>query len=272
MKRVLLMTVHFRNAAEVGAFAANAAALQVPEGWRVDVAVVDNSGGLPPHPGVSIYPAPANLGYLGGAALGLDRWRAEQHGEVPEWVGIVNPDVALAGDAIAALLTAGLPESVAIVAPSVLLGGTIPQNPFLQRRPSSFRMWLYTVVFRSALLTLLLDLLLSLKRFRARRRSAGGPRPIYAAHGSAVLIRRSFFERGGTLSYRGFMYGEEIHLAEQVRSMGGTVMYMPSIAAVHRGSSSTSAVRFSKRRQWHLQSAQALWSDYFRSRPPGGNR
>jgi GT2 family glycosyltransferase len=264
MKRVVLIAVHYRNAVDIETFAANVDALKVPPGWSVDLVVVDNSGGAPSVSGASLVIAPGNLGYLGGAAFGLEQWQLQHPGEAAEWVGIINPDIALDRDAVEVLAAAGLSSDVVAVAPSVLLRGTTPQNPFLARRPSRLRMWLYTIVFRSLLLTKILDGLLAVKRRQARGRETDRPGPVYAAHGSAFFLRRPFFDRGGTLRYRAFMYGEEIHVAEQVRSMKGLIWFLPQIRAIHRGSSTTSAAGSALRRVWHLDSARVLWEDYFR--------
>lgn len=265
MSRLLLVTVHFRNGSDIERFVAEASALSVPNGWKVDVAVVDNSGDAPRVAGASVFAPGRNLGYAGGAAFGVEQWRAQHDGDLPQWIGIVNADVAFQAGALAALISASLPENVVVVAPSVLLGGISPQNPFLLRRPPAARMWLYTVVFRSSLLTRVSDALLTAKRRFARTGGrAERQQEIYAAHGSVFFLRNRFFERGGTLRYSGFMYGEEIHIAEQARAIGGTVVYMPSVEAIHRGSATTSAVTFGQRRQWHLESARLLWRDYFR--------
>jgi GT2 family glycosyltransferase len=255
LKTLLFTLAHYENSEDVRRFLAHIRTLAVPDGWTIDVAVTDNSGGAPPesHP----FTAPRNLGYLGGCAFALERY-----GRIPEWVAIVNPDLEFAPDALVHLLPRQLDDDVAIVAPSILLGGTTPQNPFFTRRPPRWRMAAYRVVFRSRILTRLLDMLSLMKRRRAVMDDV--PRDIYAAHGSAMFLRRRFFERGATLAFDGFMFGEEIHLAEQARLRGLRVRYLPSVVAVHRGGTSTGRVTSEQRRRWHRDSADVLWRDYFR--------
>jgi GT2 family glycosyltransferase len=89
------------------------------------------------------------------------------------------------------------------------------------------------------------------------------PGCIYAAHGSAVFIRDTFFRRGGSLRFGGFMFGEEIHLAEQARRLGLSVLYLPTIRVIHGGGSTTMRVHTRERRRWHLESARVLWNQYF---------
>ena len=265
MKRVLIITVHFNNGSDIERFVSEASSLSVPAGWKIEIVVVDNSGGAPSLRSAELFSAPRNLGYAGGAAFGAEQWLARGH-ELPEWIGVVNADVAFGTDAIAALVSAPLSDDVVAVAPSILLGGTSPQNPFLLRRPSRARMWLYTVIFRSRVLTRLADAVLAAKRRRAAADADRAQRAIYAAHGSAFFLRKEFFERGATLRYEGFMFGEEIHIAEQARSVGGIVMYVPAAEAVHLGSATTSRIAREQRRKWHLESALILWRRYFRRR------
>lgn len=264
MTTIVFALVHYRNTAAIRDAIGRLRALHVPADWAVDVVVADNSGDAPDAIGAPVVRDGSNRGYLGGANLAFEHWRAT-HGQAPDWFVIINPDAAPAANALEALASATVPDEVAMVAPGVMLGGVTPQNPFLSKRPSRARMWGYTVTFRSALLTRVMDVLLDVKRRRARQAPPSlEPRPIYAPHGSIVFVRAAFFERGGTLAYRGFMFGEEIHLAEQSRRLGMTVLFLPSLQVVHDGGSTTGRVDSASRREWHRASADALWEDYFR--------
>lgn len=264
MTTVVFALVHYRNTAAIQAAVAHLRTLRVPAGWAVDVIVADNSGDAPGGIGAPVARNGTNRGYLGGAAMAFDQWMAA-HGHAPAWFVVINPDAEPSADALLALAAVPLTDDVAIVAPAVLLGGTTPQNPFLSQRPSRARMRMYTIAFRSAVLTRALDVLLDLKRRRARMSPPSSePRAIYAPHGSIVFVRSAFFERGGTLAYRGFMFGEEIHLAEQARKLGMRVLFVPAVKVVHGGGSTTGRVDSVSRREWHRVSAEVLWEDYFR--------
>ena len=264
MTTIVFALVHYRNTAAIREAVGRLRALRVPADWAVDVVVADNSGDAPDAIGAPVVRDGSNRGYLGGANLALEHWRAT-HGQAPDWFVIINPDAEPAANALEALASATVPDEVAMVAPGVMLGGVTPQNPFLSKRPSRARMWGYTVAFRSALLTRVMDVLLDVKRRRARQAPPSlEPRSIYAPHGSIVFVRAAFFERGGTLAYRGFMFGEEIHLAEQSRRLGMTVLFLPSLQVVHDGGSTTGRVDSTSRREWHRASADVLWEDYFR--------
>jgi GT2 family glycosyltransferase len=263
MTTVVFGLIHYRNTPAIRDAIARLRALAVPSGWTTDIIVADNSGDAPPDLDAAVVGDGSNRGYLGGAAMAFEHRRAS-HG-MPSWFVIVNPDAEPAYDALIALANTTFDENVAIVAPSVLLGGHTPQNPFMTGRPSRARMRMYTIAFRSSLLTSLMDVLLGLKRGGSRLTpQSPEPRSIYAPHGSIVFVRSTFFERGGTLVYRGFMFGEEIHLAEQARRVGVMVCFVPSIKVIHTGGSTTGRVDSTSRRDWHRASADVLWEDYFR--------
>ena len=263
MTAAVFALVHYKNTDAIRTAIADLRSLTCPAGWSVDVVVADNSGDAPPDLDAAIVRDGTNHGYLGGAAKAFDHWRLSRG--VPSWFVIINPDAKPRVDALLALANTPLADNVAIVAPNVLLGGDTPQNPFMSARPTRARMRAYTIAFRSGLLTAALDLLLNLKRGGARLVARPQqPRCIYAAHGSIVFVRSTFFERGGSLAYRGFMFGEEIHLAEQVRRLAMCVLFVPAIEVVHEGGSTTSLVGSSGRREWHRASAEVLWEDYFR--------
>jgi GT2 family glycosyltransferase len=265
MTTILFALIHYGNTDAIRTAVGRLRSLHVPGGWRRAVLVADNSADAPEDLGVDVVSTGGNLGYLGGAAAVLDWWRT-RHQDPPDWFVIVNPDVGLRDTTLLTLGELRFADDVAIVAPAVLLGGITPQNPFLDGRPSRLRMRTYTIAFRSAVLTHVLDRLLDMKHLVARRRPAGSgePRAIYAPHGSIMFIRRVFFDRGGMLKFAGFMFGEEIHLAEQVRRLGLRVLFVPAMEVMHEGKSTTGRVESDRRREWHRASADILWEDYFR--------
>jgi GT2 family glycosyltransferase len=102
-------------------------------------------------------------------------------------------------------------------------------------------------------------------RVDPRPASHAGAAAIYAPHGAAVFLHPRFFARGGTIHYRGFMYGEEIHIAEQARSCGLEVVMAPDLRIEHEGSFTTGTLTCERRRRWQQDSSRIAWEDYFAS-------
>ena len=63
--------------------------------------------------------------------------------------------------------------------------------------------------------------------------------PIYAGHGSFMILTRLFFSRCGIIDYPIFLYGEEIYLAETCRQQNLLVVYEPKIKVGDIGRVST---------------------------------
>ena len=93
------------------------------------------------------------------------------------------------------------------------------------------------------------------------------PRDIYAAHGSMFGLSRTFFERGGRIGYESFLYGEEIHIAEQSRRLGLRVRFEPSLVVRHEAKAVTGQQHVSQRRRWKYDSMRYLFQTYFRTSP-----
>ncbi len=212
-------------------------------------------------------PTAGNLGYFGGARFGLDRF-LEQF-PLPEWVMVSNVDLQF-GDApfFERLLQMRLPEGVGVVAPAIrsALSGR-EQNPYMTQRPSALRMhfikWATGTFPRLCLYEWG-------ARWKARiagrlraMQTAGPARPIYAPHGSCVLFRRRYFERGGTLHYPPFLFGEELFVAETARALGLQVFYQPALQIVHREHVTTGRRPTRQTAAWVAASAAYCADTYF---------
>lgn len=272
-RRILLLAIHYHNTDAVQAFAEQVFQVPVPSGWTRRLVIVDNSTDLDPAlswpPAVQVCRPGQNLGYFGGCAHGLKQYR-EAEGDLPAWVVVTNTDIDLADDFFERLLGADWPEHVGLVAPDVQTPYGQRQNPFWVRRPWRLGMRSYQWIFRWLWLTRLYTELNHLRwtvgshlATRTNGHGPGEPVSIYAPHGSIMAFRRVFFERGGTLDYGGFMFGEEIHVAEQARQCGLDVVWQPGLRVIHHQQSTTEQVDVSEVRRWHLESTQYLWSTYF---------
>lgn len=266
-RTILLVANHYSNADEVRAFVQHVAALPLPQGWALRIAICDNSDsweGEAPHACATMLRPHANLGYYGGCAYALKHWR-ETTNSIPAWVGAVNTDLELDENFFVTMLER-TPDDVALVAPAVQLPDGTHQNPYLKQRPSKAKMLWMRVVFRAGWLawawTLGHDVM---RRVRPHSRIDGerNRETIYAPHGSIVMFRRAFFEHGGRLEFGGFMYGEELHVAEQARRMGMSVLYEPACQVVHNAHAVVGKIPSKLNRRWRTESSDFIWNAYF---------
>jgi GT2 family glycosyltransferase len=189
----------------------------LPADPRWEVVVVDNGArGLPPMPDHARLVSPGvNLGFAGGANLGLGVSSAPA-------VLLLNPDLVPAEGALAALLAglAAWPDAAGL-APRLLGADGEPQAGWQLRplpRPG--------------------ELLLHALLFDPRRRGTSEPpagAPVEQPAAAALLLRRGALERVGGLDPRFHpAWFEDVDLARRLQASGAPLRYWPAAAFRHR--------------------------------------
>jgi GT2 family glycosyltransferase len=182
-------------------------------------------------------PTPENLGYFGAARFGLARFLRDS--PLPTWVMVSNVDLQFGDHGFwTALHAMRLSDDVGVVAPAIRSALTgREQNPYMPVRPSAMRMrWIQWATQTPE----------RLARYewgsRLKAQCAGwaravvdqaGGRLIYAPHGACLLFRGRYFEAGGNLDHPCFLFGEEVFVAEQARTLGMTIRYVPELKIIH---------------------------------------
>jgi len=274
---VLLICVNFRKPAETQRFVATALEQTLNSSLRL--VVVENSpssdeGGVPEsarnNPQVKALATGKNLGYFGGAAAALaDHLKSHS---MPEWVVVSNPDVYFSDrEVLHRLCDSHLGNEPAVIAPSIRTVNTsVEQNPYMRVRPSRFRMHLYRWLFSSYPVDVVYESLswvkhraLELVSKKRPTEVASSPEKIYAPHGSFIALHRTYFERGGSLEYGAFLFGEEIFIAETVRRLGLTVLYEPSVTIEHTERSTAAGLWNRDASRYRKQASRYLVQKFF---------
>jgi len=274
---VLLICVNFRKPAETQRFVATALEQTLNSSLRL--VVVENSpssdeGGVPEsarnNPQVKALATGKNLGYFGGAAAALaDHLKSHS---MPEWVVVSNPDVYFSDrEVLHRLCDSHLGNEPAVIAPSIRTVNTsVEQNPYMRVRPSRFRMHLYRWLFSSYPVDVVYESLswvkhraLELVSKKRPTEVASSPEKIYAPHGSFIALHRSYFERGGSLEYGAFLFGEEIFIAETARRLGLTVLYEPSVRIEHTERSTAAGLWNRDASRFRKQASRYLAKTFF---------
>jgi GT2 family glycosyltransferase len=217
-----------------GDLAACLRSLDAPDGV-LEVIVVDNASrddsaaaARAAAPGARVLRSEVNLGFAGGANLGLAAARGR-------WVLLLNPDAALAPGALDALVAAGeaRPEA-GLLAPKVI-------------RPDGR---IDTVGHLLAPC--------GLNAGRGAGTTDDGrldpPAEIAFPSGAAMLVRRRVVEEAGGFVADWFAYGDEADLGLRARRLGWRAFAAPAAVAHHRGSPPTArkAYLVERNRQWVL--------------------
>lgn len=189
---------------------------------------------------ISIVRPDLNLGYFGGARYGIDSWSAGGE-KTPAWTIVTNVDIRLDPTFLANLIAVDV--GIDVAAPSILAGlAGRDQNPYLLQPLSAWQVKRNYFILShriSGQCGRIYAFTIKPRIQRARPVNVGSETDIYAAHGSLMCFRRSWFEMGGSFDHDPFLYGEEITIAERAVRIGARISYVPSLRAVHDGHKST---------------------------------
>lgn len=283
---ILLSTAYIREVlGPVIKFIGHVTSLSIPSGWRLHLGITDNSGTWPQNyelpSNVHIFNPGNNLGYLGGCRYVLEKW-IEQNETLPNYFGIVNNDIEFESDFFVKLINLVLPNDVGIIAPDIQLSyDGIYQNPFLKSRLRPLKILFLRSIYYHNILAFIYELTHRMKRkvklvftpflYRLSKQS-NAPEYIYAPHGSAIFIRPSFFMGGGSLSFRGFMTGEENFLAEEAIKAGLKVIWVPNMRIKHYEHSAVKFFKSTERFKWSHDSLKIIWEDYYKGKSFWGSQ
>lgn len=128
------------------------------------------------------------------------------------------------------------------LAPSVIGSLGVDQNPNLRRPPSARWLRALAALHRFPRVA---DLLLLRREGHSSRIVTGVEpgAPIFAGHGSCVLLTPRFFSLGGSCDYPFALFGEELWLGQECARLGLTVRYTPEAVLRHREHAATGRTR-----------------------------
>lgn len=245
---ILVLCVNYYNDQQTFRFVKDI--LTQKNGFQLHVVIIDNSDKLNKEnplmeltkdKRVFLYQMGKNLGYFGAVAFGLNKYL--ERFLLPEWIIVCNTDIKLGfNDFFSHLVKHFENEPPAIVAPSIISNFTgTDQNPYMRRRPCAARMHFYKLVFRYRATFKIYEYISLIKKNIIRsakfliKNYTGDKKtiPIYAPHGSFMIFHKNYFNRGGSLKYKVFLFGEEIFIAETALKLGLKIIYYPELRVIH---------------------------------------
>jgi GT2 family glycosyltransferase len=270
MRRVLAIGVNYKDPMGANGFAQSfLSTLGCGTAWQGGVVIADNSAQDTQAQNFDRVgewvDTGDNLGFYGGARAAFER-NVASHG-LPEWLLISNVDIRFSDPQFALKLLAI--ESAMVLAPQIkrehpcgVRSSFLFENPLHRTRPSrawmSQRIWLcehfqaYSMYERVRF---------AMGRYAVPAVAAGGE--IYSPFGALIAFHRSYFEAGASLVHPAFLFTEEIFVAEEVRRVGGKVIFAPQIGATHLGSASLRSVPSKQQAIWAAESLRAVREAYF---------
>jgi GT2 family glycosyltransferase len=273
MRRALWILVAYRHVAGIEDFVRAELSVARDRGWvvgihfnHVDVEDRARLLGALQASGVELIwtESTENLGYLTGAAVLYEAVLAS--GWVPRRTVLSNYDISsVERPMLAAIDETRVEERVQVWGPRIRLArGGREQNPLYRERPSAAYMRLLRWVYRTRLGSTLWAWLSRCRRVLDRGdRSLRGDEFVYAAHGALMVFEEEFFRRGGSLDYRSHLFGEEVHVAEQVRRSGGTALVTTQFEIEHNENVSTGVAPSAQMAAKRARSSRYLVQEYF---------
>ena len=265
MKKLLLIGVTYCSYESTREFIASVdrASAQCSD-WQVDVAIADNTpkakmsviGKDYKHISVEIYSFPDNPGYL-GAALQIYNSKAKDY----NMVAISNVDLTLKQDFLKELTRINTLE-VGWIAPDIhTVADKRHENPYMKHRPTKKNFIVWNTIYSCRLLYAFYH---ALHKLKTRAQKPEAEQTIYAGHGSFMLFTEAFVKHNPNLQFPGYMYGEEIYLAELTRLSNLKVRYIPALKIQNVGHINMSTTPDRVRFGWSKQSLKSIRELFFK--------
>lgn len=228
---VLIVAVNYNSYPELYNYLSsmNAACKKCMKKNNITVAIADNSFEKvyikQEYDNINIiYNGYDNLGYLGGASAIINNIDVLRY----DYIIISNVDITFEDNFFNNLSDYPLTNDVAWIANKIWSNKeNRDRNPKILERYSKRRLNAILMLYKYPILDWIY------KNTLYRRKSPESrlfkERDIYAGHGSFIILTKNFFSKYEKIVYPIFLFGEEIYLAELIKSAGMRVSYYPKI-------------------------------------------
>lgn len=202
-----------------------------------------------------------NLGYFGGALYVINNCvNVDDY----DYVIISNVDMTFDKTAIFYLSKSQIQSDVGWISPH-RYSEKYHKTLYVEKknRPSKFRIWSQSQVFRSKWLYEFQRRIVS-KRYHTAKDIEHPKSIIYMGCGSCFILTKTFFQTYRNISYPIFLYGEELFIAELCRNAKLKVLYDPSIKITNVGAISTGELATTTFLKYNHEAVQYIYERFFK--------
>ncbi|WP_156957117.1 hypothetical protein [Synechococcus sp. KORDI-49] len=178
---------------------------------------------------------------------------------VADFTVVANPDIEYASDFVRNLISNPLLDNPIVIGPSIYSGGA-DQNPQILKRPSKTYHEFMKIIYAFNMFYAVYDLLSKIKSWMVGFCSNNCPKalnlksqtnallntdvatPIYAPHGSCVIVNKCALQHGIDFKHFSFLFGETIMLAEKCLNFGVPIYHISRLRVFHSRHASTGSV------------------------------
>lgn len=233
MKTVGLVTINYNSEKETHACLASLKLMNIPEGFKLRIVVVDNASKTPfvltaqeKKDEVELIRCEENLGFTGGNNIGM-RYLLD-HGD--EYIMLLNNDTIVSQSLLSQLLKHLIEHPEAgVVVPKIYFAKGHEYHKDRYEKKDLGKVFWYAGGN--------VDLANVFTRHRGVDEVDHGqydiPEPVGFATGCCLLTRREVLEKVGLFDDNFFLYFEDGDLGERIKRAGYTLLYVPSAYLWH---------------------------------------
>lgn len=201
-----------------------------------------------------------NLGYFGGAEYGIKNCGKNINDF--DYSIISNVDLQVQEDFFIQLSALGVDESIGCVAPCIYsIGENRNRNPKVLSRYSLKKLQLLRLLYKYPVLNFIYTTVFFSKHRKKVEES--NQEIIYAAHGSFMLFTKKFYDFIENMSYPVFLFGEELYIAENLRSRGLKTIYEPNLVVNDTDHASTSKMKSKFYYKCNFEAIDMIIKEYY---------
>lgn len=188
-----------------------------------------------------------NLGYMGGAEKAMQLYGNDKVKQF-DYIIISNVDLFLSETFFVELLKVDI-TGVGWIAPRVYTIKTgKEENPLMLSRPSKRKLQLLSLLYTfSWIYSIYVTIIYSQRHSERDVMAQQNNVKIYAGHGSIMIFTKSLINNCLPFKFPCFLYGEEIFMAELIRTENLVTIYCPLIRVNNIANVSTSLLGIKKR-------------------------
>ncbi|TRX57399.1 glycosyltransferase family 2 protein [Thalassomonas sp. M1454] len=202
-----------------------------------------------------------NDGYMAGLNRG---YQSLADTSIYDYIIASNVDLEMKSTFFQEIKKSAYPEDVLVIGPSIYSRKYhIDMNPQRIYRPKKNKYLINEFIFSFPQIYRLQRFISKYKKNKSNATKYPYATEMYACHGAVFIFTSEFFNRMGTIDYPLFLYGEEIFIAEQVRSLGGRIIYDPNLEFLDEGSVSTSKLDYKRLAKEHLKATRFILKNYY---------
>lgn len=261
MEKLLIVCIYYNNKEEVESYLENLKKLT--KFYKLEIVIVNNSKEKnisidDKKLKVIIYSPEKNLGYLNGLFYGVEEYK--KNNNLPDWIIFSNTDIELKKFRFNKKKYC---KDIYCIAPDIYSTSTnLHQNPLYTKRIDLGKINRIININKNIILSLIYKKLSKIKGYFQRKKIRAQSGKIYAAHGAFFILRKEFFAIKRK-EFKGFLYGEEIYIAEEIRENKKKIYFDKELKILHKEHSTTNLIGIKNRNKLLIDSLKKIKEEYF---------